>query len=79
MATNVRPLAQGQVSDDPRVSERYAQVLGVGLNSGLYTDIGVPSNSLRNHGDRHIRSDKPGTVDQSLHMKSARVWVATAA
>ncbi len=72
-------LAQGQMSDDPRFNERYALVLGVGLNSGAYTGIGVPPNSLRNNGDLYIRSDTPGTGNQRLYMKSAGAWVATAA
>ena len=79
MASNVSPLAQGQVGDDRRFNERYALVLGVGLNSGVYTGIGVPPKSLRNNGDLYIRSDRPGTVNQRLHLKSAGGWVATAA
>ena len=47
MASNISPLAQGQVSDDPRFNQRYALVLRVGLNSSVYTCIGVPPNSLR--------------------------------
>jgi hypothetical protein len=67
------------VSDDPRFNERYAPVLGVGLNSDVYTGIGVPPNLLRNNGDLCSRSDRPGTVSQRLYMKSAGAWVATAA
>jgi hypothetical protein len=79
MASNVNPLAQGQVSDDPRFSERYGLVLGVGLNSGVYTGIGVPPNSLGNNDDLYICSDTPGRVNQRLYMKSAGAWVTTAA
>jgi hypothetical protein len=67
------------VSDDPRFNERYAPVLGVGFNSGVYTGIGVPPNTLRSNGDQYIRGDTPGTVNHRLYMKSAGAWVATAA
>ncbi len=67
------------MSDDPRFNERYALVLGVGLNSSVYTGIGVPPNSLGNNGDLYIRSDRPGTLNQRLYLKSAGAWVATAA
>ena len=79
MASNVAPLAQGRVSDDLRFNERYALVLGVGLNPDVYTGIGVPPNILRNNGDLYIRSDRPGTVSQRPYLKSAGAWVATAA
>ena len=79
MASNVSPLGQGQVSDHPRFNERYAGVLGFGLNSGVYTGIGVPPHSLRNKGDLYIGSDTPDAVSQRLYMKYAGAWVATAA
>ena len=79
MASNVSPLVQGQVSDHPRFNERYARVLGVGLNSGVYTGIGVPPHNLRNKGDLYIRRHTPDAFSQRLYMKSAGAWVATAA
>lgn len=78
MASKVSPLAQGQVSVDPPFNERYAQALGVGLNSGVYTG-GVPPNSLRNDDDLLVRCAVPGTVSQRLYMKPAGAWVATVA
>ena len=79
MASNVNPLAQGQVSEDPRFNERYALVRRVGLNSGVCTGTGVLPNSLCNNGDLYIRIHTPGTVEPRLYMKSAGASVATGA
>ncbi len=77
MASQVNPLAQGNVTDDPRFNERFGLTLGAGgLNS--YLSIGgPPPNTIGNQGELALRQD--GGAGTTLYQKRAGAWVATGA
>lgn len=79
MPSNINPLAQGMVTDDPRFNERYLPVLGVGSSAAVYSGVGVPPNSLGQNGDLYARTDGTEAGHTILYHREAGAWVATAA
>lgn len=76
MASQVNPLAAGNVTDDPRFNERFGLVLGPAALS-MYTGVGVPANTFGRQGEAYLRQD--GGAGTTLYQFRAGAWAATGA
>ncbi len=75
-SVNGNPLAQGQLTDDAKLNERWG--LSPGAQTPAFINVtGVPTAALGNVGDYAFRTDTPGTANQRQYIKTAAgTWTA---
>jgi len=78
MASQLNPLAAGNMTDDPRFNQRFGLQPATALPAFIPSQ-GVPSNAVGSDGDFAFRQDGTVAGHTVIYHKQAGAWVATAA
>jgi hypothetical protein len=79
MASQVNPLVQGNITEDPRFNERFGLVQGGQSAPVLWPVQGLPPAGLGQNGDFAFRLDGTEAGHTIIYHREAGAWVTTAA